>query len=164
MNGQLSVLPFGQLNDAQHQALKSTLSAQPECWAKRLEALAEQFDWILLDTPNSWPRAWLGPHTQWLEVVEADAPCHVLLARQPRQSPVLINRFDASQRLQRDLALLWQHQYPTRLLGFSIHADAAVAEALAAYSPLSAWAPESLALQDIKRLATWCLTGQSMRK
>lgn len=122
---------------------------------------------VLLDIPSGWRLH--GPLSQhgdihWLEVLEADPACHVLLHEQLRNDQGrtgkqhwLINRFEPTSRLSRDLFALWRQILGPRLIPGVIHADEAVREALARKQVLGESAPHSLAMQDFLGLANWCI-------
>ncbi|WP_277961465.1 cellulose biosynthesis protein BcsQ [Pseudomonas sp. RIT-To-2] len=156
----LSLLPYGRLKWAEQDQIEQRLRNEPELWRRRQASLAAHFDWILFDVPLRLPgHARVGPCALRLQVVEADAACHVLLQQQEDSSEhLLINRFDPASQLQRDLLLIWRKQYGERLLPLNIHQDEAMREALAFKKPVGAYAQASLAAQDIQSLTTWCLT------
>ncbi|MGY4491655.1 cellulose biosynthesis protein BcsQ [Pseudomonas sp. TE3610] len=156
----LSLLPYGRLKYAEQDQVEQRLRNEPELWRRRQASLAAQFDWILFDVPLRLPgHARVGPCALRLQVIEADAACHVLLQQQEaHEEHLLINRYDAGSQLQRDLLLIWRKQYGERLLPLNIHLDEAVREALAFKKPVGAYAHASLAAQDILSLTTWCLT------
>ncbi|GID08686.1 cellulose biosynthesis protein BcsQ [Pseudomonas sp. 008] len=155
----LDVLPYGRLKLAEQEQVEQNLRKTPELWLHRQASLAERFDWILFDVPLRLPgHSRVGPCALRLQVVEADAACHVLLQQEEDPSEyLLINRFDPVSQLQRDLQLIWRKQYGDRLLPLNVHRDEAMHEALAFKKPVGAYAQASLAAQDVLSLATWCL-------
>lgn len=156
----LSVLPYGRLKREEQDHIEQRLLNEPNLWRRRQAALAEHFDWILFDVPLRLPgHACVGPCALRLQIVEADAACHVLLQQEedPREH-LLINRFDPVSQLQRDLLLIWRKQYGARLLPLNVHQDEAMREAQAFKMPVGAYAQASLVAQDVLSLATWCLT------
>ncbi|PBJ12988.1 cell division protein [Pseudomonas ogarae] len=156
----LSVLPYGRLKREEQDHIEQRLLNEPNLWRRRQAALAEHFDWILFDVPVRLPgHACVGPCALRLQIVEADAACHVLLQQEeaPREH-LLINRFDPVSQLQRDLLLIWRKQYGARLLPLNVHQDEAMREAQAFKMPVGAYAQASLVAQDVLSLATWCLT------
>ncbi|WP_024617766.1 cellulose biosynthesis protein BcsQ [Pseudomonas kilonensis] len=156
----LSVLPYGRLKRDEQDHIEQRLLNEPNLWRRRQAALAEHFDWILFDVPLRLPgHACVGPCALRLQIVEADAACHVLLQQEedPREH-LLINRFDPVSQLQRDLLLIWRKQYGARLLPLNVHQDEAMREAQAFKMPVGAYAQASLVAQDVLSLATWCLT------
>ncbi|WPN64350.1 cellulose biosynthesis protein BcsQ [Pseudomonas sp. P9_35] len=156
----LSVLPYGRLKREEQDHVEQRLLNEPNLWRRRQAALAEHFDWILFDVPLRLPgHACVGPCALRLQIVEADAACHVLLQQEeaPREH-LLINRFDPVSQLQRDLLLIWRKQYGARLLPLNVHQDEAMREAQAFKMPVGAYSEASLVAQDVLSLATWCLT------
>ncbi|SHN26359.1 cellulose synthase operon protein YhjQ [Pseudomonas asturiensis] len=155
----LHLLPYGALSARESADLELQLLDEPLLWACRQSSLAADYDWILFDLPQRLPgHANPGPCLFPIQLIEADAACHILLQQQPRDTLLLVNRFDPASQLQRDLLLLWRNHCANRLLPLTIHVDEAVREALAFRQPLGQYAPDSLAAQDVLSLATWCLT------
>lgn len=163
----LDLLPYGQLAMAEVTQLEQDLAAQAACWPARLATLAADYDWVLADLPAGLPAhaGSLGDDddTLRLTVVQADPACHVLLQRAPREGLLLVNRYDAAQTLQRDLLQVWHRQFGARLLPQCVHADAAVAEAMAMKQPLGRHAPGSAAAGDAVALALWCMAQAARR-
>ena len=157
----LWLLPYGVLEASEQKRVEQQLLQEPNSWAKRSAVLQEHFDWLLFDLPRgpAGHAACLRPDCL-IHVVEADAACQVLLQQysdEPQSKvPLLVNHFDPCSQLQRDLWLFWQQKYAGLLL-LPIHADAAMAEALACKSPIGHYAPASLAAKDMVSLAIWCL-------
>lgn len=155
----LCVLPYGQLQATESEQLDAQLRADPHMWSQRQRLLADAFDWIVFDLPQQLPGHCNGPRCELpITVLNADAACHALL--QPTLSEascLLVNRFNAARQLQRDLLLIWQHRYAHKLLPLILHADEAMAEALAQREPAGRYAPGSLIAQDILSLASWCV-------
>ncbi|UZD97758.1 cellulose biosynthesis protein BcsQ [Pseudomonas corrugata] len=158
----LSLLPYGRLFRADQMRLEQALSLQPGLWDRRMRALAEHFDWILFDLPHRMP--WLDRAVSCqlqIQVIEADAACHVLLQQQEEMADyLLLNRFDPASQIQRDLMLIWRQHYDARLLPVTVHSDEAMREALACKQPVGRYAPGSLVAQDVLSLAIWCQTRQ----
>lgn len=158
----LSLLPYGQLVRADQFVVEQELRLQPELWARRLNVLAEHFDWILFDLPQRWLGCdnVVSCHLQ-IQVVEADAACNVLLQQQEERADyLLLNRFDPASQIQRDLMLVWRQHYDARLLPVTVHSDEAMREALACKQPVGRYAPGSLVAQDVLSLAIWCQARQ----
>lgn len=155
----LDVLPYGTLADVEQLQLDILLRDHPQLWVKRQASLADSVDWVLFDLPQRLPGHAASPRCEIaLNVLNLDAASHVLL--QPRRnSPqrLLVNRYDPASQLQRDLLLLWQRHYAQTLLPIHLHADEAMAEALARREPAGRYAPGSLIAQDLISLASWCL-------
>lgn len=155
----LSVLPYGQLDMAEHSQLDALLLASSQLWSKRQASLADAYDWVLFDLPQRLQGHATNPRCDLsITVINADAACHVLLQPQlTRSALMMVNRYDPGINLQRDLALIWQHRYASSLVPISLHADEAMGEALACREPVGRYAPGSLIAQDIISLASWCL-------
>lgn len=159
------LLPYGRLSADEQERMERFLRGTPDFWAKRRHGLAARFDWLLFDLPQRLPgHARTGRRDLTLRVLEADAACHALL-QTPRAADewLLVNRFDPVRPLQRDLLLLWQQTLGPRLVPQCVHADEALAEALAHKLPVGLHAPHSLAAQDVLSLATWCLAARAAR-
>ena len=155
----LQILPYGELSEAESASVEQQLLREPQIWVRRQASLAAHYDWLLFDLPQRLPgHGTIGPCLFPIQVVEADAACHVLLLQQATGNPVLVNRFDPGSQLQRDLLLIWRKHYAARLLPLTVHADEAMREALAFKQAIGQYAPDSLAAQDALSLATWCLT------
>ncbi|WP_260954617.1 cellulose biosynthesis protein BcsQ [Pseudomonas citri] len=158
----LSLLPYGRLAGTEQVHVTRELSLQPELWARRIDALAMGFDWILFDLPqrSPWHDRAVSCQLQ-IQVIEADAACHVLLQQQQaRTDYLLLNRFDPASQIQRDLMLVWRQHYDERLLPVIVHSDEAMREALACKQPVGRYAPRSLVAQDVLSLAIWCQSRQ----
>ncbi|MGH8380110.1 cellulose biosynthesis protein BcsQ [Pseudomonas sp.] len=164
----LYLLPFGQLPADALSALEQRQREQPQEWWQRLQTLQAHFDWIVLDTPATLPGGQptlpLLPDTvMHIRVLETDAACHALLSTEGAgDAPLLVNRFDPISQLQRDLLLLWSERH-AQLIPQVIHRDEAMAGALAWKSPVGYYAPDSLASQDVRSLATWLLAQEARR-
>lgn len=152
--GELYLLPHGRVD---------SVAQASGAWPQRLQQLQRRFDWVLLDLPPEVPGVTvpppaLGEGVPRLRVLEADAACHAVLhVEGAGEAPLLINRFDPLSQLQRDLLLLWRARLEGRLVPQVIHRDEAMAGALAWKSPLGYYAGDSLAAQDVRSLATWCM-------
>lgn len=154
----LQLLPYGQLTLEESMLIERQLGDDPFIWSRRQANLAAHYDWILFDVPQRLKgHATIGPCHFPIQIVQADAACHVLLL-QPSTYPLLVNRFDPGSQLQRDLLLIWRKNHASRLLPLTVHADEALSESLAFKQPVGQYAPDSLAAQDALSLATWCLT------
>jgi len=162
----LYLLPYGRLTLAERGQVERFLLGTPDFWSSRRAQLTARFDWLLFDLPQR-PAAQtaVGPLDFTLRVLEADAACHALLQDwQGEGEWLLLNRFDPTRALQRDLHLLWQQTFSKRLIPQSVHADEAVAEALAYKLPVGLYMPESLAAQDLDSLAVWCLAARARQQ
>lgn len=156
----LHIMPYGRLREVEQERLELFLRGTPHFWSKRLTGLARQFDWVIFDLPQRLPgHAHIDECDLRLRVLNADPACLLLLQqRDIGDEWLLVNRFDPTRSLQRDLMLLWQSTLEACLIPQYVHDDEAVREALAHKAPLGVHAPHSLAAEDVLSLATWCLT------
>ncbi|MCY1393711.1 Cellulose biosynthesis protein BcsQ [compost metagenome] len=154
----LCLLPYGRLDGIEQEQVEQHLRNEPDLWVRRERSLAGHFDWVLFDLPQRLPgHAAIGVDALQIQVLEADAACHVLLQRQDAKHYLLINRFDPASQLQNDLLLVWRNRYGALLLPVAVHYDEAMREALANKEPVGRYASSSLVAQDIMSLVTWCL-------
>lgn len=157
----LYLLPYGRLQQGAQDQLEQWLRRTPTFWAQRLAGVARLFDWVIFDLPQRLSGHGRGEGcTLRLRLLEADPACHLLLQDSPAlvdDEWLLVNRYDPTRALQRDLRLLWQKRLEARLVPHCVHDDEAVREALAHHLPLGVHAPHSMAAEDVLSLATWCL-------
>lgn len=159
----LQLLPYGRLDEAEVRRVEQGLCEHHDVWNRRRTRFEHAYDWILFDVPQRLPGHVPVPrHTRGdllVKVVEADPACHALLSEGRHGQPdlLVVNRFDASSQLQRDLALLWRTRHGEDLSLQRVHRDEALAEALACKRPVGLHAPASQAATDLQSLATWCL-------
>ena len=160
----LALLPYGRILPEQTWEIERRLAPWPGISREQLIEYASEFDWLLFDLPQGLPMHVAavegdGGCDLMLRVVNVDPGCHVRLQRAgwdgafPR---VLVNRYDASIQLQRNLMQLWLQDHEQRLLPMAVHEDAAVPEALAMKMPVGMHAADSLAGADLEGLALWC--------
>ncbi|HXU92879.1 MAG TPA: cellulose synthase operon protein YhjQ/BcsQ, partial [Gallionella sp.] len=69
----------------------------------------------------------------------------------------LLNGFDPTRELDRDIAELLRVDLGAHLCPVTIHRDESVREALASKLSLEAYAPDSQAYDDFAALATWLI-------
>lgn len=160
LSSTLQLLPYGQLTNEESLLIENQLVEDPLIWSRRQASLAAHYDWLLFDLPQRLKgHTTIGPCQFPIQIVQADAACHVLLLQpSANPAPLLVNRFDPGSQLQRDLLLIWRKHHAARLLPLTVHADEALSESLAFKQPVGQYAPDSLAAQDALSLATWCLT------
>lgn len=155
----LCILPYGKVSTSEQRVVEQKLASSPGLWAERTAQLRDQYDWALLDLPQRLPGHTAASNCDIkIQVVEADASCHILLEQQPSNRLLLVNRHDPASRLQSDLLLLWRERFAARLVPLIIHRDEAMREALAFKAPVGLHAPQSLVANELLTLATWCLT------
>ncbi|WP_459614924.1 cellulose biosynthesis protein BcsQ [Bordetella sp. 2513F-2] len=148
----LHLLPHGSPPDTADPA------PDPATWRARLGELSAHYDWVVLDLPaGPQGAALLGLADLDLCLAEADPACAALLARRSaREAPhLLISRYDPASPLQRDIRLVWQHEYE-RLVPSVLHRDESVLEALAHKMPVGQYRLGSQGAQDALSLAAWC--------
>ena len=155
----LALIPYGALDEQECSRVEALLAEHPSRLARWIEEWGDGVDWLLFDLPRRYPAHAAAASTCDLQirVLEADPACHVLLGQTgPANAWWLVNRYDPSHQLQRDLQLVWRQQEARRFLPISVHRDAAMAEALACKAPVGLYAPDSQAANDVDRLAAWC--------
>lgn len=174
-NRQIPFVPFGQVTKKQSFQLTNELREAPN-------GLAEAFE-ITNATPE-WNKHWqiiLLPELPALEVYhypliqQADLVIcvtrtdiqsylsiqqsshyqHLLKMSQPK---LLINQFQPTSSISRDLQLVMEHEYENNLVPIVLHSDTAIAEAIANLKSVLESAPYSQAAQDYHSLAFWCLS------
>ena len=74
------------------------------------------------------------------------------------QPKLLINQFQPTSSISRDLQLVMEHEYENNLVPIVLHSDTAIAEAIANLKSVLESAPYSQAAQDYHSLAFWCLS------
>lgn len=165
---ELYLLAHGRLDGTELGELAQVHAGEPGLWPQRLGQLGRHFDWLLLDLPVAQPglaMPVLGEQVRHLCVLEADAACHAMLSLGATgEGTLLVNRFDPISQLQRDLLLLWRERLGARLAPQVVHRDEAMAGALAWKSPLGHYGGDSLAAQDVRSLATWCIGQWGARR
>lgn len=67
----------------------------------------------------------------------------------------VLNQFDADHPLNRDIKNVMQATLGDRLAPYTIHRDESLSEALAFQQPVAQYAPDSLAVDDLKQLSDW---------
>lgn len=158
IDGSLSVLPYGLLDDAERGRLQALLAQRPNQLEPLLEHMEGAYDWVLFDLPlhDAVNAVDVGACEVPIRVLEADPACHVLLERTDATNAWwLVNRYDPSRQLQRDLQLVWREQKRHRFIPVWIHADAAMPEALASRMAVGQYAANSQAAADVNQLAAW---------
>ena len=159
----LAVLPYGRVDADEVMQIEQALVAAPRTWAERLPILSAQFDWILFDLPQQLPAHGAainlyGACRLPLRLASVDPVSHVQLHRQREDTRrLLVNRYDPTVPLQRDLMQLWLHTFADRLLPLALHEDAQVAAALASKRPPPSLTDDSLFAADVGGLVLWCL-------
>lgn len=160
------LLPFGQISIAQQLGIDRILMEQPDRLVKLLQQ--DQFSddsVVIVDLPR-WPSPWchtvmalsdlnlvtLIPDSGAVLGIDSLLP-HLLESR--GASYFLMNRFDSSKVLHLDLWTLCKMKLSHRLLPFYLHEDQALAESIAAGTPLAQYAPRSQLVDDQQKLCNW---------
>jgi len=160
----LGFVPHGSLRDGTVAAVLN----DPHWLADELAGLALPSDCrLLLDTPLSGRErdqalvaasqvlVVLPPEPLscgLVEPVEAELSTHGV---GPEKLLYVLNRFDPTRQLDRDVELLLREMLGARLAPLPVHRDEAVREALAMQQQLVDYAPHSQACDDFNQLATW---------
>lgn len=163
LDGGLMLVPFGR------QAIESSgishLLRGDDFWLQVLPGLERDFDWVLFDCPPFPHR--LAPALRFrstldLMVAHPDMAAQELLSQIDFEtsSYLLINDFDPTWRLERDVLQGWQHHYGERVLSHPIYCDESLPEALARKKPVTRYLPDGLVSQAARSLARWCLSGR----
>ncbi|MGA0582288.1 MAG: cellulose biosynthesis protein BcsQ [Castellaniella sp.] len=158
----LMLVPFGRASI--EDAGGSHLLHGDDFWVRALPGLAGDFDWVLFDCPSYPGRqapALRFHSTLDVLVAHPDVAAHVLLAQigLDAASHLLINEFEPSRPLARDVVLDWRHHYGTRVLPHSIRRDERLREALACKQPVTRYCPDADASQAARSIARWCLSA-----
>lgn len=166
-----SYIPFGQPTADALVRFESHLVTHPGWLACGLHALAQDpiwaDAWVLIDTPplpSLYARQALQLDAQAWVILRPDAPNLLQLPRITTacQHPglswrVLLNAVDPTHVLHLDVHTLAKSRLGARLLPRWVHRDQAMAEAVAAGTTLTDYAPHSQALEDLQALANLLL-------
>ncbi|MBN3854965.1 cellulose synthase operon protein YhjQ [Paraburkholderia sp. Ac-20340] len=157
----VSVLPFGQLNESDMQALERRIADDPHWLSRHLQSLKLPDDaLVLLDTPpgvSNFSRQALGVADLVISVVLADAASYATLPQienlirrhhGKREAVCLINQADDTRALSREAAQLIQRALGERVLA-RVRADRAVSEALAQGRTVVESSQESVGRTDL---------------
>lgn len=163
----VSFLPFGKCGDQDIAAFDRLLQQEPDWLASRLDELdADDDTFVLFDCPCGEYALRSQAHTLSdlvLAVAAADTASYAALAgsrdqfapEDANKIACLINGFDPTRELDRDIAQLLRIEQGERLCPVTIHRDESVREALASKLSLEAYAPYSQASVDYATLSTW---------
>lgn len=169
----VSHVPFGPVEDgAAGDRFWAALRADPDFLRSRIEALRPpRCRVVLMDLPLSPPaiaQAGLGLSDCVLVPMLADAASFATLPGMEARllqglgpdyaarSAYVINAFDASRMLSRDVRSAMRAVLGDRLLAFAVHADESVREALARRTTLDAGGGTSVNL-DLEQLTRWAI-------
>ena len=176
----INFIPFGDPGSALD-SLSSELARQPNWLARTLSEVALPPDtWVLCDCPR-FPGGLDHPLTEsalqtaeLVLLVASPDPRSALALPRVRSAldsrrgcdyAVVLNCFDASRTLDRDILSLLNLEFADCLAPVTVHRDEAIREAFACKSNITAYAPSSQAVQDFSALATWLIahTGHSRK-
>jgi cellulose synthase operon protein YhjQ len=160
-------LPYGKCCEQDVAAFSRLLQQEPGWLSARLDELDANDDaFILFDCPGNAYE--LGSQAYALSdliltVVAADPVSYAALAgfhdclapEHEGKVGYLINDFDPTRELDRDIARLLRAEQGERLCSATIHRDESVREALASKLSVHAYAPHSQAADDYAALSTW---------
>lgn len=166
-----SYIPFGLPSTDQLVGFEHRLATDPAWLRSAIQALAQDpiwsGAWLLIDTPplpSVYARMALQLNAQAWITLRPDAPNMLQLPRihAACQHPglrwrMLLNGVDPTHVLHLDVHTLAKSRLGTRLLPRWVHRDQAVAEAVAAGTALTDYAPHSQALEDLQALANTLL-------
>ena len=168
--GNVAVLPFGPVADAELAATEARIAADPGWLRLRLEACAPaDCEFVVLDVPagrGAWLRQALAVADVVLVVLAPHPAAYASLPETEhllgeRRACYLVNGFDARIPLERDLVAGLRAALPDRVLPFAIQRDEAVREALLHRTPVVLEAADSQVTADFTQLADWVRTRWS---
>ncbi|BBI99544.1 cellulose synthase operon protein YhjQ [Ferrigenium kumadai] len=160
-------LPFGKCGEQEVAGFEHLLQQEQDWLESRLGELeADDSTCILIDCSHAGRAFRSQAHALSdliFVVLEADTLSYAALAESP---PVfapdhagkviyLLNGFDPTRELDRDIAELLRVDIGVRMCPVTIHRDESVREALASKLSLDAYAPYSQASDDFAALSTW---------
>lgn len=160
-------LPFGRCSEQDIVNFYRQLEHDPAWLSSRLGELdADDDTCVLIDCPRAEHALSSQAYTlsdMILMVAEADTHSYVALAESrtwlaanhAEKTTYLLNGFDPTLAMDRDIAQLIRADHGSSLCPITIHRDEAVREALASKICLDAYAPYSQASADFASLTTW---------
>ena len=168
--GGLCFVPFGTLeNEAALERLTERLNASPQWLKSELAAIQTDDDTIVVCdcplAPGALRDQVLAAADLVLLICRPDTlgyaeATRIARAAQTEHAPatmIVLNGFDPSRRLDRDIAVLLRTQYKQFFAPVIVHRDEAVREAIACKQMVFEFAPASQAAYDFSALATWTL-------
>lgn len=163
----VSFLPCGEIAAVSYREFEAGLLANPQWLRQQLDRLElPPHTLVLVDTPRlPSVTAEHAAHLadQVLGVLTPDASSYAQLDRLERLCPArtryVINQFEPTRPLQRDLRALLRDELGARLAPFTLHRDASVADAQARNLALLDEAPHCQAAEDLQLLASWLSAG-----
>jgi cellulose synthase operon protein YhjQ len=176
--GEPGLVPYGAGFDRAG-AVEEKLAADATWLARRLEALAPRdCEVVLLDTPaqqGPWLTRALELADLVLVVVTPDPACYATLPvmeellietrgeRPGLQADYVVNRFEATSLVGRDVVSALRGSFPRRLAPVLIHDDEAVREAIGRQRTVFRENSHSQVIADVSELAEWLLERLAAR-
>lgn len=168
----VSFIPFGVVSEIERITFESQLGRMPNLLHDNLASLEQMPGGLtIIDTPpgpSVYTQQALSVANLVLVVMMPDAGSYATLPSIEGLlqyycasradfygSYFILNQFDASHVLNRDIKSVMQHDLGERLAPFCVHRDASMSEALAFQQPAKRYAPYSQGVDDIEHLATW---------
>lgn len=170
--GRPSVLPYGNLNETDRDALEAHLSSHPDWLTLGLRSLGlGPQSVVVIDTPpgpSLYQQQALRASHFTLVVIHADAASYATIASMETildryclgrsgfiGSVYLLNSVSAASALSRDVVRVVRSELGDRVVPVVVHQDEAVREALAFDQPVLHYAPHGEASRDIQHVVRW---------
>lgn len=168
----VSFIPHGTISEADRIAFEADIARRPNWLRDNLAVLGHAADDLfIIDTPpgpSVYTQQALAIANIVLVVMIPDAGSYATLPAIERLvehycahrpdfygSYYVLNQYDASKPLNRDIKTVMQHDLGERAAPYSIHRDESMSEALAFQQPVKRFAPYSQGADDIERLSGW---------
>lgn len=160
-------LPFGKCGENEAADFEHLLKQEQDWLASRLGELeSDDSTCVVIDCSHAGPAFCSQVYAlsdMILVVLEADTLSYAALAESPlvfapghaEKVVYLLNGFDPTRELDRDIAKLLRADLGAQLCPVTIHRDESVREALASKLSIEAYAPYSQAADDFASLSTW---------
>ena len=179
----VSFLPFGALpDDAALGQASAWMQARPDWFDSALDSLALPPESIIVCDCPRLPAALHSPALAAADlIIVVCTPDPLSLAAASRMAQqlhypgaraadgaaractILLNRFEAARRLDRDIHLLLQRRHGQLVAPVVIHRDESVREALATKQTVFEFAPQTQAAHEFAALATWTIARTGAR-
>jgi len=170
--GRPSVLPYGNINETDRDALEAHLSANPQWLTNGLRGLGlGPQSVVVIDTPpgpSLYQQQALRAANFTLVVIHADAASYATIASMETildrycvgregfaGSVYLLNSVSAASALSRDVVRVVRSELGDRVIPVVVHQDEAVREAMAFDQPVLLYAPHGEATRDIQHVIRW---------
>lgn len=170
--GRPSVLPYGNINETDRDALEVHLSGHPDWLSNGLRSLGlGPQSLVVIDTPpgpSLYQQQALRAANFTLVVIHADAASYATIASMEtilerycgsRQgfagAAYLLNSVSSGSALSRDVVRVVRAELGDRVIPVVVHQDEAVREAMAFDQPVLLYAPHGEATRDILKVVRW---------